>query len=458
MTSSTLSTPASAKAAARAAMLSGPILATLARLATPTIAVLVAQTAVGVVETYYVSRLGKDALVGVSVVFPVWMLMTMMSAGGIGGGVSSAVARAIGGGRDTDADDLAVHAVILAVIAGAIFSVLAWLFGPILYAALGTTGGALAQALRYSDWLFLCAVPIWVVNLCSAALRGAGDVRTPARVSLAGIVVLVPLSPVLIFGVGPHEGLGIAGAGIAVTVFYSGAALFLLRLLRSGRGSLTLSRRPLRRELFGQILGVGLISSLSVIQLNLAVVLVTGAVGRFGSDALAGYGVGARLEYLLVPVLFGLGSAVLMMVGTCLGAGDVRRARSVAVAGILIGAAFASVIGAVVFVEPGVWLRLFTDDPGAIEAGAIYLRAMAFAYPALAVAFVLAFVSQGGGRPGWTTFAGTARLAIAGGAGWLAVEAGVEMTGLSIVVAAGQFVAAGVCAWAFMTRRLFSIR
>lgn len=184
---------AARKAAIRSAILGEPILRTLASLAMPTIAVLVAQTMVGVIETYYVSRLGTDALVGVSVVFPIWMLMTMMSAGGIGGGVASAVARAIGAGRDVEADDLVLHAIAIAVVMGATFSVGMWVAGPAIYALLGATGNALTQALRYSNWIFLCSVPIWIVNLCSAALRGAGNVRTPALLSFAGILVLVGL-------------------------------------------------------------------------------------------------------------------------------------------------------------------------------------------------------------------------------------------------------------------------
>src|SRR6059036_1896226 len=90
-------TPAPARRVpVRQAMLEGPI--------APTVAVLVAQTLVGVAETFYVSFLGTEALAGVALVFPVLMLMQMMSNGGVGGGVASAIARAIGAGRRADAD------------------------------------------------------------------------------------------------------------------------------------------------------------------------------------------------------------------------------------------------------------------------------------------------------------------------------------------------------------------
>src|SRR5215475_8412913 len=96
----------------RALLLTGPILPTLLRLALPTVTVLVAQTAVNIAEAWYVGFLGTDALAGVALVFPVFMMMTMMSNGGFGSGVASAVARAVGAGNSKDADALVFHAVI----------------------------------------------------------------------------------------------------------------------------------------------------------------------------------------------------------------------------------------------------------------------------------------------------------------------------------------------------------
>src|SRR5580704_16250614 len=135
--------------AARAALLTGPILATLLKLALPTMTVLLAQTAVNIAEAYYVGFLGTDALAGVALVFPVFMLMTMMSNGGLGSGVSSAVARAIGAGRKEDADALVLHAIVLAIIFGALFTVGTGWGGPALYRALGGHSGALDAALKY---------------------------------------------------------------------------------------------------------------------------------------------------------------------------------------------------------------------------------------------------------------------------------------------------------------------
>src|SRR5438270_515815 len=127
----------------RVALLEGPIARTLFELAWPVLAVLALQTFVGVAETYFVSFLGTSAIAGVALVFPLFMLMTMMSNGGIGGGVSSAVARALGAGRRDDADALVWHSIVLAAGLGVIFTAAAMAGGPALYRAMGGTGPVL---------------------------------------------------------------------------------------------------------------------------------------------------------------------------------------------------------------------------------------------------------------------------------------------------------------------------
>src|SRR5476651_406473 len=276
------------KARAREAMLHGPIVATMLRLALPTIGVMVAQTAVGIAETYYVGFLGTDALAGVALVFPIFMLMTTMSNGGLGSGVASAIARAIGAGRQKDADALVFHAVVLAVIWGALFTVgIVW-GGPALYAALGGRDASLAAALQYSNILFAGAAGVWIVNLLAAALRGA--------------VVMIPASPALIFGFGPIPRLGIAGAATAFNIYYLGALIVMLWYMRSGRAGLTLTFARLEWRLFADILKVGVPTAINAVQTNLCVILVTGAVGLFGTAALAGYGTASRLDYVMIPI------------------------------------------------------------------------------------------------------------------------------------------------------------
>ncbi|PWC82846.1 multidrug transporter MatE [Azospirillum sp. TSH100] len=402
-------------------VLDGPVVSTMLRLAVPTILVLVVQTLVGVAETWFVGFLGTDALAGVALVFPVLMLMQMMANGGIGGGVSSAVARALGAKRREDAEALIWHAVVLAGAFGILFTAAALLAGPHLYRAMGGTGPALAAALTYSGVVFAGSIPVWVTALLSSALRGAGNVRVPARVISSGTVLLLILSPALIFGWGPFPRLGVAGGGVAVVAYYLFAALALTLYLRSSRSLLKLRVVPLRVGLFKDILGVGFLSAVGTVQVNLTVTLVTAAVGRFGADAIAGYGIASRLDYIQIPLIFGLGTAMVTMVGHNIGAGQVARARSLAWIGAALAFGTTEVIGLAAAIFPQAWIGLFSDDPQVLAMGTLYLRTVAPAYGAAGLGLALYFASQGAKRVLLPVLAGTARMIIAAFIGWSAV-------------------------------------
>src|SRR5665213_2442003 len=441
----------------RAAILSGPILATLVRLALPTMVVLLAQTAVNIAEAYYVGFLGTDALAGVAMVFPVFMLMTMMSNGGIGSGVASAVARAVGAGRKQDADALVFHAIVIAILFGAAFTLGTIRSGPMLYRALGGRSEALGAALQYSNYLFAGAIPVWIVNLQAAALRGSGNVKVPATVTLVGALVLIPTSPLLIFGLGPMPRLGIQGAGIAFALYYCGAMLVLLRYMASGRGGLSFKFVPLQGRLFLDILRVGIPTAVNTVLTNLTVILVTAAVGLFGTTALAAYGISSRLDYVMIPLLFGLCTAVLTMVGVNVGAGQIVRARKIAWISSLVGLTLTGSIGLVVALLPLLWLHLFSHDPEVLRQGMIYLRIVAPAYGALGFGFVVAFAVQGTGHVLWPFVGSLTRILVAAGLGWIAVGYfGAGLATLASMVAASLVAYAAICAIAMLSNKVWS--
>jgi putative MATE family efflux protein len=422
----------------RATLLQGPIARQLLGLAWPVLAVLALQTSVAVAETWFVSFLGTDALAGVALVFPVFMLMTMMSNGGIGGGVSSAVARAIGAGRKRDAEALAWHAAVLGVLFGAVFTLGVWAGGPALFRRMGGEGAALAAAVLYANVVFLSAIPGWIANLLAASLRGAGNVRVPAIVTAAGSVITLALSPLLIFGWGWVPGMGVAGAGL-VLIFFAAAALALY--MRSPGSPLRLAPARLERRLFGDILKVGLPSAVGTVVANLTVVVTTGLVGAYGRDAIAGYGLASRLDYILIPLLFALGTASVTMVGTNVGAGHYARARKVAWTGALISTVVTGVIGLAAALFPQAWMQLFSSEAPVVEAGSAYLVRVAPLYALFGIGMSLYFASQGAGRMAWPFAAGVIRLGVVLVAGgyWISSLHG-SLNGLYWIVAASYLV------------------
>ncbi len=430
-------------------LLEAPIAPTLLRLGAPNVLVMLAQAGVGLIETYFVGKLGTDALAGMALVFPAVMLMQMTSAGAMGGGIASAIARALGARRRDDADALVLHALLIAAVFALDFMVTVVAGGRWLYTRMGGSGGALDAAMVYSNWVFGGALLVWLFNTLSAVIRGAGNMALPAYVTVAGAVLLLPLSPLLIFGWGPLPGLGIAGGAIALLLYYLASSAVLAAYLWSSRSLLRPSLRglQLRWALFADILRVGLVGTVSTVATNLAIGITTALVGAYGTAAIAGYGTASRLEYLLVPLVFGLGAPLVAMVGTCIGAGQRERALRATWIGAAIAFAMTEAIGLWAAAYPAAWLSLFNTEPAMIEAGSQYLRIVGPWYGFFGLGLVLYFASQGAGRLLWPVLGNIARLVVAVAGGWLALHGGYAIAGVFAAQAAAMVVYGIANAW-----------
>lgn len=319
-----------------------------------------------------------------------------------------------------------------------------------LYTRMGGSGGALDAALVYSNWVFGGALLVWLFNTLSAAIRGTGNMALPAYVTVEGAVLLLPLSPLLIFGWGPLPGLGIAGGAIALLLYYLAGSAVLAAYLWSPRSLLRPSLRgmQLRWALFADILRVGLVGTVSTVATNLAIGITTALVGAYGTAAIAGYGTASRLEYLLVPLVFGLGAPLVAMVGTCIGAGQRERALRATWIGAAIAFTMTEAIGLWAAAYPAAWLSLFNTKPAMIEAGSQYLRIVGPWYGFFGLGLVLYFASQGAGRLLWPVLGNIARLVVAVVGGWLALYGGYAIAGVFAAQAAAVVVYGIANAWA----------
>ncbi|RAI44037.1 MATE family efflux transporter [Rhodoplanes roseus] len=419
-------------------LLNAPVVPLLLGMAWPNMLIMLAQASTGLIETWWVARLGTDALAGMALVFPPVMLMQMISAGAMGGGISSAVARALGRGRRDEADALVLHALAISVGLGLFFSAVMLTCGEPVYRLLGGRGSELQAALVYSNVVF-CGTPLlWAMNGLASVIRGTGNMLFPAWVICAGVVVLVPLSPLLIFGVGPFPALGIAGGGVALVAFYAGATALLLWHVGSGRNPVRLVRVPLHWAPMRDILRVGAVSALTSIQTNVTIAGATALVAASASvGAVAGFGTGARLEYLLIPIVFGLGAPVVALVGTNIGAGRHDRALRIGLTGGAVAFVIAETIGLAAAIWPEAWLALFSTDPAMLEAGATYLRIVGPTYGFFGLGMALYFASQGAGRLVWPLCAGALRVVVALGGGWAAFSLGGSLASVFAALAGG---------------------
>jgi putative MATE family efflux protein len=445
--------PARPAASRTRMLLEAPILPTLLRLAAPNVLNLLAIVGMVTFDAIFVGRLGPEALAGVSLVFPWVMFIQHAAASGMGGGVSSAIARALGSGQRGQADALASHALALAVMLAVISSAFMLLCGPLLYQLMGGQGAVLAAALAYSNVVFSGVIAIWALNILANIVRGTGNMELPAFVIVGSVLVHVVLSSLLIFGWGPLPALGPAGPGWGLIISFGVGSVVLLVHLRASTAAVTLALRgvALQWRLFAEILKVGVPGMLNVGITNLSVVILTGIAVHLGQETAIGYAMGARLEYILIPLAFGFGTAIVSMVGTNWGARQFDRARRIAWTGGITVAVACGSIGTFFALFPGTWMSLFSDDEEIIRAGSSYLRIAGPIYTLYGLGMALYFATQGLGRVLPAVAANGARVAVSACGGLLAVfwlEAGA--LGFFLAIAIGFAVYGGLTASALI--------
>ncbi|HJQ60727.1 MAG TPA: MATE family efflux transporter [Vineibacter sp.] len=439
-------------AAARTRLLEGPIVPTLLRLSVPNLVVnVVLITVTTTVDAHFIGRLGSDALAGLALVFPLLMLMQQMANFSMGGAMAGAVARAIGAGRREDAAALAVHGLIIALVVAALFSGIFLTAGPAIYRALGGSGAILAAALEYSNAIFAGAFAYWLLSALTSVVRGTGQVGVLAWVYVGAEVLHIGLVPLLVFGWGPVPALGIAGAGVATVTSFSASSLFLLAYLMSGRTPVRLSLRgvTLSGRQFRDILRTGAPLSLQPILNNISLALLTNYAGALGAMTLAGVGVAVRLEYLMYPIVFGLGATVVAMVGANIGAGQRARAFRIAWTAAGLAAAATAIVGVLAIHWPQLWIALFTSAAEVSAPAATYLAIAALGYAFIGMN-TLTQAFQAMGQTFWPLVGVVSRAVILAVGGWLVVSSTTSgVTGLAAVTALGLAVAGVVVVAAF---------
>lgn len=388
------------------------------QLAAPTTALSMLQVLAQLVETVLAARQGTAALAGWAVLLPFALLLAQMSTGAMGGGVVAAVARALGGQRRDEASALVLHAMLIATAFGAVFAVgLLIGAGPLLRGVAGIEAEQAAWA--YAAWLFgLGAIPAWWTNTLASVLRGGGQHALAARVLGLQWAAL----PVAAWLLAEPAGLGLAGLGLAFALSNLVAAAALLRVVRQGRAGFhpAWRGRP-TRALFVQILAVGAVASGLATLANLTTVIVTAQLRHLGPAMVAAYGIAARLEFLVIPLAWGVGSALTALVGRQVGAGDWATARRTAWIGGLMALGATALIGLSVGLAAPLFAGWFTPDAGVASLAARALRYTGPAFGGFGLGMAMYFASMGARRMQAPLLAGLARLTIATvGGGWLA--------------------------------------
>jgi Na+-driven multidrug efflux pump len=413
----------------------GALAGRILSLAAPTTVLSALQVAALLIETWIAARLGREALAGWAVVLPFALLLGQMSAGAMGGGVVSAIARALGAQKPEEAAALALHALIIALGFAVLFLIPLALFP---WTVLGWIGGPVAAAAGapYALAMFgLGAVPAWAANTLASILRGGGKHALAARVlNLAWLAY-----PALGFLLADTLGLGLVGLGLAFAICFWAAALVMARVVMHGAAGFVPNLRVrLQWALFKRILAVGAVACALALVANLTTIFVTARLAAYGPVAVAAYGVAARLEFMMIPLAFGVGSALTALVGRAVGQGDWETARRTAWVGGGMALALCSAIGLAVGLYPMQFAVLFASDAEVAAIAAAALAIIGPAFGGFGLGMAMYFAAMGASRMAWPVAAGLSRFVIAVGGGWLLGDAlGLGMTGQFLAVALG---------------------
>ena len=372
------------------------------------------------------------------------MITQTMSGGALGGAITSAIARSMGADDIEKAERLIWHSIIISLGGAITFLILFLLFGKQLLFLLGGRGEILQESYAYCSILFFGGILLWLSGSLSAVLRGMGNMRFPATLMVITSSIQVILSGGFILGWFGFPKLGVPGAAVAVLISSALMVTVILLKLRSKSipASLRKERFQLRKILFDNIFEVAIPASLSPLLVVSTILVLTGLVGRFGTEALAGYGIGSRVEFLMIPLIFGIGTAMTSIVGANIGALNIDRAEKVGILGGSTAGFVSIVIGLTLAAFPEAWIQFFTDDIKAFEVTKKYIQIVGPFYIFQGIGLSLYFASQGANAMKWPTIATIARFIIACAGGGVSVywlELGIESIFISSSAAMAIF-------------------
>jgi putative MATE family efflux protein len=369
-------------------------------------------TAVTFFDAWFVGTLGTEALASLALVFPFQALMQMMAGGAIGGGITSAVARAKGSGNLTSAKKIAFNGLLIGMFMSLFYTIILGVFSVQILGLLTDSKDVINGAVKYAKVGFGGAVVTWLFFSLASILRGLGDTYTPAKaIVIAGFLQII-MSGLFTLGFGDFVNFGIAGPAAAMIICHTLAACFLLSKIIGPNSLLKLQNCVFDWSAICKILKVGGPGLLNSITIALTIVVITSFVADFGVDALAGYGLGSRLELMLVPISFGIGAALTTAVGTNIGAIQYNRARSIAKLGAAITFSLTSVLGLIVAIMPWIWIDLFLVSGTAVLFASSYLIVVGPFYGFFAGGMTLYFASQGTGSMIFPVLTNVIRLVI----------------------------------------------
>jgi putative MATE family efflux protein len=388
---------------------SGPIGRAILLLSIPMVLEMAMESVFAVVDIFFVSRLGADAVAAVGLTESLLTVVYALAMG-LGIGATALVARRIGEKDAEGAAHAAVQAILLALAISAVLGTVLSLLARPLLGLMGASPQVIGMGLGYARIMLGGEAAIIVLFVVNAIFRGAGDAAIAMRVLWLANLINIGLGPCLIFGLGPFPRLGVTGAAIATTTGRTLGALFAIWRLTRSDGRVPVGRRHLKFDfsVMGQIMRL---SGSATVQMLIGTASWTGLariLAVFGSPVLAGYTVAMRVVVFAILPSYGMSNAAATMVGQALGAGKPERAEQAVWKACLYNLAFLGAVGVLFVALAGPIVRLFSSDAEVVRHGSAALRIVALGFPLYAFGMVLTQAFNGAGdtwTPTWINLA-----------------------------------------------------
>ena len=359
----------------REEILNGPIERTLLVLAGPLIVNNLVQVLYNITDTYWLGKLGREALSAPGVTWPI--IGTLMA---LGMGFTTAgfafVGQYIGAEEYDKANRSAGALYSLMLFFSVTMAIVSVLVLPYALHFMRVSENVYPYSLTYATIIFL-GIPFSFTFMAFGALvRATGDTKTPVKITLLTVAINILLDPILIFGLGPFPELGVAGAAIATVFANSVGALIGLYLLFTDRVGLSLSLENLRPdfEFYKKIFKVGLPSSIGQSANSFGFVVLTRIIFGFGDVTYAAYVITTRLVNFLTSISRGISMAMGTMIAQNVGAENYERAKRIAERTMLVNFLIASFAILVIGIFRVQIFRVFLDDPAVIRESAVVLK------------------------------------------------------------------------------------
>ncbi|MDP4008192.1 MAG: MATE family efflux transporter [Candidatus Peregrinibacteria bacterium] len=360
----------------------GPILTSLLSLSIPIVVANILQTMYQLVDTFWVGRLGADAIAAVSITFPIIFLLIALG-GGLTIAGSVLVAQYKGAKNYAKVDHISAQTLLIMILISFVLTIFGYFSSSFLVSLMGAETSVAADASAYLQISFLGMIFLFGYFVFQSLMRGVGDVKTPMIIVLGTVLLNLILDPIFIMGYGPIPGFGVAGAAIVTVLTQGLAAIIGLTMLFSGKYDVRLHLKDFKPD-FVQIkkifaIGVPASAEQTTVALGLAVMIIL--VSSFGTDAVAAYGIGTRiLSFIIIPAV-GLSIATSTLVGQNIGAKKIERAERLSHVSAGVSLVVLTILGIILyFLAEPISAFFVPGETKVIQTSAHFIRIMAMTF------------------------------------------------------------------------------